>query len=406
SYVQTAEALELALQVTTRPMDYWLEYTLEHTLHALRPHGDAAEAEGRFLVGASQAMRDYYANYKLSTGPGGRALQPLKDAENPALPERVREKAMQTLAGIQGGKAANGQLVFTRVCSACHKIGDNGKDFGPKLDDIGARYSAQEIVRHVLWPNATIAKGYETVQVLTADGAIYTGFILRETDEALTLGVASQDGKGREEVILKEDIELRKEMKASSMPEGLIKTIAPSEFLDLLEYLRQQNKLVIDEDGWIETGLSDVGELRRQGKFVELSRHAQLLLGKNFSGNWTKFANLLLSAADPNNREFAFHSPNENTASPAVVIRLPQAAEMRHVAIQNRRNASFYDRAKDLAVWVSEDGERWQRVWRATEPAADYAIDLPPGTRGRFLKVGLDGEGILHLNQIVVYGQP
>lgn len=404
SFVQTAEAAEVALSVIERPTDYWIDYTLEHTLHALAPFADAARSEGEFLVGASDELREYYANYKLSTGPGGKAVKPLRDAEDPDLPESRREEAMRLLADIRGGNPREGEVVYTRVCSACHRIGDNGKDFGPRLDDIGARYPKTEIIRHILWPNATIAKGYETVQVLTVDGTLINGFILKETEDALTLGVATADGKGKEELIPLEDIEIRKEMKASSMPEGLMKTIAPSEFLDLIEYLNRQNKLVIRDDGWIETGLADVGELRTNGDYVEISRDAQLQLGADFPEHWSQFANLVLSAVDPSTREFAFHSPNQPTDSPAVAIRLRSAAEIRHIQIQNRRNSSFFDRARDLAVWISEDGEEWQQVWQAGAPAAEYSVELPAGTRGQYIKVGLDGRGILHLNQIVVYG--
>jgi putative heme-binding domain-containing protein len=280
-----------------------------------------------------------------------------------------------------------------------------GKDFGPRLDDVGTRYSKTDIIRHILMPNASIAKGFETVQILTVDGLVFNGFILKETDQALTLGVASNDGKGREEVIPLEDIDVRKEMKASSMPEGLAKTIAPSEFLDLLEFLSQQNSFVMRDGDWIETGLADVGALRKHGEFVEISRDGQLQLGADFPSNWSKQANLLLSAAKPDSREFVFHSPNEDVDSPAIAIRLAKPSEIRYIEIQNRRNASFISRAKDLAVWVSKDGNQWTRVWKSSEPKENYEIELPAGTQGQFVKIGLHGRGILHLNQVVVYGQ-
>jgi putative heme-binding domain-containing protein len=406
SFVQTAEAAELALQVTKMPMDYWLEYTLEHTLHALKPMADKAESAGEFLVDAEDSLREYYSDYKLASGPGGKAVKHLKNAEDPKLSDWRRDEAVRELTKIQGGKATNGKIVFSRVCSACHQIGDEGKAFGPRLDDVAARYSREEIIRHVLWPNEKIAKGYETVQVLTVDGEVINGFILNENAELLKLGVATPDGKGKEVEISKDDIEVRKEMKASSMPEGLIKTIAPSEFLDLMEYLSEQNKLVVGDDGWIETGLADVGELRQKGPFVEVSRHGQLFAPANFPSHWMKFANLVLSAADSSKREFAFHSPNQPTASPAVAIRLPAETEIRHVEVENRRNPQFYARARDLAVWVSKDGQEWDLLWKSNKPQAKYQIELPEGTQARYLKVGLDGEGILHLNQIVVYGNP
>ena len=275
-----------------------------------------------FLKDASPALVEYYAAYVLSTGPGGEAVKPLKDAEDPDLSPRRRDAAMRKLAEIRGGDAKRGELVFTRVCSACHVIGEIGKDFGPKLEDVGGRYPKPEIIRHILWPNEKIAQGYETVQVLTVDGEVFIGFVIKETPDALTLGVATNDGKGREQVIATEDIEIRKEMKASSMPEGLAKTIAPGEFLDLIEYLSEQNRFVIREDGWIETGLADVGALRKHGEFVEISRDAELQLGANFEPQWSKYSNLVLSAADPSTRPFAFHSPNAGSKAPAVAIRL------------------------------------------------------------------------------------
>ncbi|QDV22057.1 PVC-type heme-binding CxxCH protein [Aureliella helgolandensis] len=404
SYIPTSESAEVALQVLAMPTDYWIDYTLEHTLQALKPSIDAAEDQGTFLANSGEEVKQFYQDYKLSTGPGGQAVKPLKEAEDTELSQRRREAAIRTLSGIRGGDSKRGSVVFDRVCAACHQIGDKGKAFGPRLDDVGARYSREHIIRNVLWPNDTIAKGYETVQLLTIDGEVISGFILSETEDSLTLGVATGDGKGKEETIAKEDIEIRKEMKASSMPEGLVKTIAPSEFLDLIEYLSDQNQYVVHEDGWIETGAADVGELRKHGEFIEISRDAQLQLGANFSTNWTKYSNLVLSAVDPNQREFAFHSPNQDTQSPAIGIRLSAPAEIRHIDIQNRRNPQFYERAKDLAVWVSDDGKAWKQVWKSEMPAGEYSIDLPAGTRGKYLKVGLDGKGIFHLNQIVVFG--
>ncbi len=370
-------------------------------MQALKPFGDEAEQAGTFLAASTDAARQYYAAYKLDSGPGGAAIRPLKDAQDTALSQRKRLKAIQSLAGIRGGKPDKGVVVFERVCAGCHQLGAKGTAFGPKLDGIGARYPKQDLMMHILWPNEKIAKGFETVLVLTSEGKTLTGFILDENDEALTLGVATPDGKGLRVVIPQSDIEARQDMKASSMPEGLAKTIAPSEFLDLVEFLGEQ---LVGVDGWIETGLADRGKLRRQGEFVEISRDAQLQLGPGFAGPWSRDASLLLSAADPDQREFAFHSPNASTSHPAVVIRLAEPAEIRHIEIQNRRNPKFHARARDLAVWVSDDGQSWQQVWKSAQPSGEYAIELPAGTRGQYLKVGLEGEGILHLNQIVVYG--
>lgn len=401
SFVHTAESAELALSVLNMPADYWIEYTLEHTLQALKPHADKAEEQGTFLASASQEIKDYYRDYKLASGPGGQAVKPLRVAEDDEIVLWKRENAVKELSKIRGGNPKNGAIVFDRVCSACHMIGDKGKAFGPKLDLVGRQYKKDEIIKHVLWPNDKIAKGYETVQVVTVDGLIKSGFVIKETDEALTLGVATDDGKGKQLEIALDDIDFRQEMKASSMPEGLMKTVAPSEFLDLMEYLSRQTGAV---NGWIKTGQAE-GPLRKHGDLIEISRDAELKLDDDFPSNYSTFAHLVLSPADSSNREFAFHSPGGGDTNPAVTIKLAERTQIGHIAIENRRSSRFYDRAKDLAVWTSKNGKKWEKVWKSEKPAAKYAIDLPPGTDGQYIKIGLDGKGIFHLNQITVYGK-
>ncbi|MCA9193713.1 MAG: HEAT repeat domain-containing protein [Planctomycetales bacterium] len=402
SFLQTSQAGEVALQVIDDPLDYWLEYTLEHTLQALAPAMDDAIAKSNFLVAGPTRYREYYDNYKLASTPGGLAAKPLRDAEDVNLELGQRLSAIRELSRVEGGTSRRGHDVYMRVCSGCHRIGEEGKDFGPKLDTVGAKYAKEEIIKHILWPNETIAKGFETVQVLTADGQVFNGFVLAETETALTLGVATPDGKGREQVIEKTDIDLRKEMKASSMPEGLAKTIAPIEFLDLVEYLNQQNFYEVAPGGWIATGVAEIGELRKHGEAIEISRDAQLQIPEDFGDR--RYANLFLSAQDSSIHEFAFHSAD--TDSPAVIIRLDKPQEIRAIEIENRRSRRFYDRAKDLAIWLSEDGKTWQQVWRSEKSGRSYEIEFPPGTQGQYIKLGLDGKGILHLNKAIIYGVP
>lgn len=405
SFLQSVEAAELALQATQHPLDYWTQYTLEHTLQALSPFAEEAEKRGTFLANAPESLRQYYETFKLETGPGGEAVKPLRDAEDPDLSNLKRKAAIRNLAKISGGDVGRGQVVFSRVCSACHRVGDVGKEFGPRFDMIGLQYTKEELITHTLSPNEAIAKGYETVQILTIDGELITGFILRESDAHLILGVSTQDGKGKEVKINKEDIEVRKEMRASSMPEGLAKTIAPIEFLDLMAYLTSlEGPPPTVEAGWTRTSLPEVGALRIFNSQTEISRDATVKYPEDYPVNWLKHSGLLLSAVDPSHREFAFHSPDGESSNPAIVVRLNQPSQVRHVVIQNRRNPEFYERAKDLALWISSDGENWKEVWKSEQPAESYQVELPAGTSAQYLKIGIDGSGILHLNQVVVFG--
>ena len=375
------------------PTDPWIDYVLEHTLQALEPVWRKALNDEQFLASASPNARQALIDYQHATGPGAKIFQPLKIVADPDKSEREHRRALNELVSAGGGNRGNGAKVFERTCAACHLHGKLGKEFGPKLTDVSERLNKEQIIRSIVWPNEEISKGYETVMVLTYDGQPFNGFVLHEDDQFLTLGVAN----GKTEKIDKEEIEIRKPMNASSMPEGLLQTIAPSEFLDLIEFL---------SGDWVMTDENKRLPLRKHGDWVEVSRQSQVHLGEGFPENYNREAGLLLSGRQPRNFDFAFHSANANSNSTDLLIRLRQPAEIRHVEIENRRSAEFHDRADGLAMWTSEDGETWNQVWASEKPVAKWSFDLPQGTNAKFVKLALTKPGIFHLNQVVLYGRP
>ncbi len=391
SFVNSVNAAETALLAYQMPMDYWIEYTVEHTLQALEPAWRSAEQAGTFLAAAPEATKKAFLDYKYSTGPGRAIFKPMKTVVNVDAPMDERRKALNELVNAGGGDATRGQGVFVRVCAACHKVGDVGKEFGPKLTDIAARMSRHDIVESIVWPNEKISKGYETVMVLTDDGRTINGFVLEENDGTISLGVSN----GKVEVIEKDTIELRQEKKASSMPEGLTETIAPIEFLDLVQFL---------VGNWIDTAQPEVGELRKYGPFEEISRDAKLQIGSDYPQQWNQQVAYLLSAVPPGDRDFAFHSNESNDQQPEIVIRLPEARELRHVTMQNRVNSQFHERARNLTVWVSETGDAWKQVWKSSKPQANYEVDIPAGPKVRYVKIGIPHKATLHLNQVILFG--
>ncbi|MBU6172268.1 MAG: hypothetical protein KGQ60_00595 [Planctomycetes bacterium] len=74
---------------------------------------------------------------------------------------------------------------------------------------------------------------YLTEIVLTQDDETLAGFVFRETNAELTLLLA----EGETRTLKRSDIEARKVAKQSSMPENLWGTVAPIEFVDVIEYL-------------------------------------------------------------------------------------------------------------------------------------------------------------------------
>jgi putative heme-binding domain-containing protein len=74
---------------------------------------------------------------------------------------------------------------------------------------------------------------YLSTMILTADGRSIVGLLVSETPEEVVIF----DGKEHKKIPVAE-IDERTKLKQSSMPDGLAGTLAPTELLDVVEYLR------------------------------------------------------------------------------------------------------------------------------------------------------------------------
>ena len=74
-------------------------------------------------------------------------------------------------------------------CIKCHKIGNQGREFGPDLSAIGKKLTRRQLFSAILKPSETISLGYETVAVLAEDGKLQSGSFASETEDTLTLRV-------------------------------------------------------------------------------------------------------------------------------------------------------------------------------------------------------------------------
>ncbi|MCG8653906.1 MAG: discoidin domain-containing protein, partial [Pirellulales bacterium] len=402
SFLTSQDATAIALAAVDQPLDYWIEYTLEHTLHALKPQWDKADPNV-LLANSSQAAQKYLLRHQRITGPGGAAVKPLEIADDVDAPEAQRLKAVRTLLNIRGGNSKRGVAVFKQVCSACHQVGEMGKKFGPDLSDVASRMNKEELMRSILMPNDKISKGYETISLLTFDGVVHNGFVLKEDDKMISLGIAN----GKQVDVLKDDVDVRKEMKASSMPEGLIKQIAPIEFLDLVAFLERQKAISrhVRDGKWISAKSKVEPKLRKHNGFAEISRDGAIRLGPTMTNSsWHEETHLLLTDAKSSGYDFVFHSAHD-AKNPAITIELSQEREVRHLWIQNRLEGQFHARAKGLTVWASVDGKDFRKIWAAEKPQGQWMVDLPEGIRAKYLRIGLDGAGTFHLNRVAVYGR-
>lgn len=106
----------------------------------------------------------------------------------------------------------------------------------------------------------------------------------------------------------------------------------------------------------------------------------------------------------------AFSTRSE--ANPSITIDLKALLRIRQLRITNRTQAddlvgSMQARARTLAVWHSMDGLAWKPLWQANKTNMIWDV-VPAGEppAARFLKIGLQESGILHLRRVLVFGNP
>ncbi len=232
SFFPTPDAMEAVLVAFEKsPGDYWVKYLTECSLAANPGAWQGSFLKGE-LVKAHPQAKGLLEGILASSKAGAAAVPHLAVllALEPQ-PAEARNKAMQALAGLKGNPD-NGKQVFLRSCIACHKVGSDGADFGPKLDDVGKRLVKFKIVESIIDPNAEVDKKYLSTRIDTVDGKSISGLIVSEDAKQVVIF----DGKEKKTIPV-DDIEKRTTLKQSSMPEGQAGAMAPSEFLDLVEFL-------------------------------------------------------------------------------------------------------------------------------------------------------------------------
>ena len=131
------------------------------------------------------------------------------------------------------GNPQNGQKVFAKACANCHRLDREGTPVGPDL--FGIRNQPKEaILLHILIPEYEITPGFGAYMIETTDGRILAGLLVGETATQVTLRAAL----GREETVLRSDIQSLMLSQLSLMPQELEKTMSRQDMADLLAYLK------------------------------------------------------------------------------------------------------------------------------------------------------------------------
>lgn len=126
-----------------------------------------------------------------------------------------------------------GRAVFTRNCSPCHSIGnDGGGMIGPQLNSVG-KWGAQSLSEKILDPNRNISESFRTYTLKLKDGKVLTGLYRRDEGAATVYA----DVAGKEFTVAKKDLAERSVSKYTLMPDQFGETISQEDYNALLTYL-------------------------------------------------------------------------------------------------------------------------------------------------------------------------
>ena len=155
-----------------------------------------------------------------------------------ALP--ASEKLANYLLSLSGGNAERGKKVFrehaTAQCFKCHKAEGGDSLVGPDLTKIGATLDRMAILESIIYPNATIAAGFQIVVLELKDGMTVAGRLIEETNGQLS--VDTVDAAGKPQVVKVAAGMIKNRISAPSpMPETIRDQLTRTELRDIVEYL-------------------------------------------------------------------------------------------------------------------------------------------------------------------------
>jgi putative heme-binding domain-containing protein len=148
-----------------------------------------------------------------------------------------RSAQLEQIVSGESGNAARGEELFfsqRAACSACHRVGNRGERIGPELTKVGQIRARRDLAEAILFPGASLVRGFESFRLVTNAGQVHAGLLTRETSSAVHLRTAER----QEIVVPRDEIEELVPSPVSIMPQGLDKILSSSELRDVIAYLQ------------------------------------------------------------------------------------------------------------------------------------------------------------------------
>lgn len=219
---------------------------LPKLLPAFEQH--ASESQGARLVETLKAspgfrglrvdlIRPLFAKYPASVQSSSQALVRMLNASI----EEQTAQLEQLLKTLPDGDVRRGHEVFMSrkaACNTCHKLGYGGGRLGPDLTNIGKARNRRDLLEAIVFPSASIVRGYEPIAAELQDGRIVAGIITGENQSEI---VVSQDAV-KSVHIARSDVVQIQPSNVSPMPTGLLTLLSAQEIADLVAFLQSDQR--------------------------------------------------------------------------------------------------------------------------------------------------------------------
>jgi putative heme-binding domain-containing protein len=182
-------------------------------------------------------IKPLLAKYPESVQTSGKALLKLLNAseeEQTAILESL-------LTTLPEGDVRRGHEVFMSkkaACNNCHKLGYGGGRLGPDLTSIGRVRNRRDLLEALIFPSASIVRGYEPVSAELEDGRVVSGIITGEDQDEIVISIDAEKSSH----IARSAIVQLQPSNASPMPNGLVTLLGTQQLADLLAFLQSDQR--------------------------------------------------------------------------------------------------------------------------------------------------------------------
>jgi putative heme-binding domain-containing protein len=118
-------------------------------------------------------------------------------------------------------------------CYLCHRVGDQGVDYGPNLTSFAKFQTADVVIGAIVNPSGDIAHGYEGTTVTLKDGKVVQGMLVSESDPLVIVSMG-----GVTQLIPADRVEKKQRMNRSLMLNADQLGLDAQGVADVVAYLR------------------------------------------------------------------------------------------------------------------------------------------------------------------------